>query len=226
MRANPTAYLQSLPANSIERIEVITNPSAKYRPDGAGGIINIVLKGAADGWEGSVQGNAGNLDRYTGNLNLNLTKGDVSVFGNYGIRHTTTPQDITDVRIDRDGNGNDINSFYRVTEENYKELSHIANGGIVFPMWEGGNMEISGEYFRADSDNKSKFKTITEDLLTNEVSEFDTDRTFDGFEQEWQVGAAFEQEFEKEDHVLAIEAAYGKYEEQEDNYFDITYTRA
>ena len=51
MRANPTAYLQSLPANSIERIEVITNPSAKYRPDGAGGIINIVLKGAADGCE-------------------------------------------------------------------------------------------------------------------------------------------------------------------------------
>ncbi|MDB5230599.1 MAG: TonB-dependent receptor, partial [Chitinophagaceae bacterium] len=36
--------LQQLPANSIERIEVITNPSARYRPDGTSGIINIVLK--------------------------------------------------------------------------------------------------------------------------------------------------------------------------------------
>ena len=36
--------LQQLPANSIERIEVITNPSARFKPDGTSGIINIVLK--------------------------------------------------------------------------------------------------------------------------------------------------------------------------------------
>ena len=36
--------LQQIPANSSERIEVITNPSARYRPDGTSGIINIVLK--------------------------------------------------------------------------------------------------------------------------------------------------------------------------------------
>jgi outer membrane receptor protein involved in Fe transport len=39
-------YLQQLPANSLDRIEVITNPSAKYSASGTGGIINIVLKGA------------------------------------------------------------------------------------------------------------------------------------------------------------------------------------
>lgn len=224
MRANAKAYLESMPANSIERIEVITNPSAKYRPDGAGGIINIVLKGAADGWEGSIQGNAGNLDRYTGNVALNYSKEDFSIFGNYGIRHTTTPQDIFDDRIERDGSGKDLSTFNSNIDETYKELSHIATGGVIFPLWEGSTMEISGEYFRADSDNKSHALTQEEDLIEGEKSTFTTDRKFDGFEEEWQAAAAFEHEFEKEDHVLAIEAAYGRYDETEENEFDFKYT--
>ncbi len=41
---NMAEALEQLPANSIERIEVITNPSARFKPDGTSGIINIVLK--------------------------------------------------------------------------------------------------------------------------------------------------------------------------------------
>jgi len=224
MRANPTAYLQSIPANSIEYIEVITNPSARYRPDGAGGIINIVLKGAADGWEGSVQGNVGNLSRYTGNVDLSYSKNDISVFGNYGFRHTTTPQDITDIRTEKDGNGNVLNDFNRKTEENYKEFSNILNGGVIFPMGEGSSLEISGEYFHLGADNNSTGNTVTSDKESDEDSEFTTDRIFKGFEEEWQMAAAFEHEFEEEDHTLAIEAAFGRYDEEEDNYFDEKFT--
>jgi len=65
--------LQQLPANSIERIEVITNPSARYKPDGTSGIINIVLKkNTKGGLNGSIQANAGTQDRYNGNVSLNL----------------------------------------------------------------------------------------------------------------------------------------------------------
>ena len=42
-----SALLQSLPANSVEKVEVMTNPSAKYDPDGTAGMINIVLKKSA-----------------------------------------------------------------------------------------------------------------------------------------------------------------------------------
>ncbi len=218
MRANATAYLESLPASSIERIEVITNPSAKYRPDGAGGIINIVLKGAADGWEGSVQGNVGNLDRYNGNIALNYTKEDVSIFGTYSIRHAITPQDITDIRIEKE-NGTTLSDFNRKTDEEYRELSQIATAGIIFPAGEGSTIELSGEYFYADADNSSTGETTVKDFVEQENSFFNTDRIFKGFEQEYQVAGAFEHEFEKEDHVLAIEVAYGRYNEEEKNDF-------
>lgn len=61
--------LDALPANSIEKIEVVTNPSAKYDPDGTSGIINIVLKkNRAKGFNGLV-----GLTGATGNLaNVNL----------------------------------------------------------------------------------------------------------------------------------------------------------
>ena len=61
-------------------------------------------------------------------------------------------------------------------------------------------------------------------METGEISAWTTDRVFDGFEQEWQVGAAFEHEFGNEDHNLAIDFAYGRYDEEEDNYFDENFT--
>ncbi|MEM9986928.1 MAG: TonB-dependent receptor plug domain-containing protein [Bacteroidota bacterium] len=49
-QGDPSNFLNQLPANGIENIEILTTPSAKYDPDGAAGIINITTrKGAADG---------------------------------------------------------------------------------------------------------------------------------------------------------------------------------
>ena len=79
--------LQNLPANSIERIEVITNPSARYRPDGTSGIINIVLKkNVRNGFNGTVSLNAGNKDRYNGNISLNYRPAKMNLFASYSFR--------------------------------------------------------------------------------------------------------------------------------------------
>lgn len=68
-----TSVLDNIPADNIERIEVITNPSAKYDPEGVVGIINIVLKkNMLLGYGGMVQANAGTLDKYNGSINLNV----------------------------------------------------------------------------------------------------------------------------------------------------------
>src|SRR6185312_11837073 len=68
--------LQSLPAASIESVEVITNPSAKYDAQGLTGIINIITKKDKKmGINGNVTLGAGTADKYNGNLGLNMRKG-------------------------------------------------------------------------------------------------------------------------------------------------------
>lgn len=61
--------LQQLPASSIENIEIITNPSAKYNPEGTAGIINIIMKeNKLKGISGIITADAGTQDRYGGDL--------------------------------------------------------------------------------------------------------------------------------------------------------------
>ena len=65
------SYLKTLPANVIERIEVVPNPSAKYDPEGMAGIINIALKSQVDlGYSGGGTAQAANDKRYNGGGNL------------------------------------------------------------------------------------------------------------------------------------------------------------
>ncbi len=80
-----SALLQSLPGNSVEKIEVMTNPSAKYDPDGTAGMINIVLKKSAlQGLNGSVNASYSGANRVRAGLNLNYKVDDVNFFFNAG----------------------------------------------------------------------------------------------------------------------------------------------
>jgi hypothetical protein len=75
-------YLQQLPAEQIDRVEVIANPSARYAAEGQGGIVNIVMKrGTGLGVSGSVALNAGTRNQQGGSGNINFEKGRLSLFG-------------------------------------------------------------------------------------------------------------------------------------------------
>ena len=79
------SYLKSLPANVVERVEVIPNPSAKQDPEGMAGIINIVLRQAADlGWSAGANVAAANRDRYNGSGNVGYQGGPLTLFASYG----------------------------------------------------------------------------------------------------------------------------------------------
>lgn len=79
--------LAQIPASSMESVELVTNPSAKYDPEGTSGIINIVLKKKQDtGYNSVVSVNAGTGDRYNGSINLNYRQNNWNFYGSFDAR--------------------------------------------------------------------------------------------------------------------------------------------
>ncbi|KQC01063.1 outer membrane beta-barrel family protein [Pedobacter sp. Hv1] len=79
--------LEQIPASTIEKIEVITNPSARYEAQGGAGIINIVLKkNSQTGLNGSIQAGIGDPTNYNGNVNLSYKTEKINLFSNIGVR--------------------------------------------------------------------------------------------------------------------------------------------
>ena len=80
------AYLKQIPANIVERIEVVPNPSAKYDPEGMAGIINIVLKANADlGLSGGLNTGFATASRFNVGTNVGYQAGKLTLFGTYGF---------------------------------------------------------------------------------------------------------------------------------------------
>ncbi|MFT4252334.1 MAG: outer membrane beta-barrel protein, partial [Caulobacter sp.] len=80
--------LQAMPADQIDRVEVMTNPSAAFRPDGTAGIINLVTKKTRKpGGTGTVRLNASTDGRYNGGVSGNYVKDKLTLSGDIGLRH-------------------------------------------------------------------------------------------------------------------------------------------
>ena len=90
---NGKTLLDALPAGSIERIEIVTNPSAKYDPDGTSGIINIVLKkNKLKGFNGLLNANLGSGNLKGGNVadggfSLSYRNSFFNIYGSYNGRY-------------------------------------------------------------------------------------------------------------------------------------------
>ena len=100
---NKGQALQSLPADSIERVEVITNPSAEFRADGSAGVINLISKKAKGvGRTGSVRLTAGDGDRYAASANLGYNANRLTVTSDLSVRQDGQKSHATDERLQTD----------------------------------------------------------------------------------------------------------------------------
>jgi outer membrane receptor protein involved in Fe transport len=80
------AFLAQLPANMVDRVEVIPNPSAKFDPEGMAGIVNVVLRQNTElGLSGGVTAGGGSTGQVNVSGNLGYQKGPLTLFGNYGF---------------------------------------------------------------------------------------------------------------------------------------------
>jgi outer membrane receptor protein involved in Fe transport len=223
LRMNSIVALQQIPANTIERIEVITNPSAKYKPDGVGGIINIVLKkNTTRGMNGILMASAGNQGRYNANLSLNYNTGKMNLHGSYGFRHSDTPRLRSDERIRRDSLEETLSFFDYNEREEDRSYAHVFNGGFDYDLNENNRFSFTGSLYVKDSREETNANTIYRDAFREVTSLFTSHITKTEPEVEYELSAVFEHTFD-EDHTLSLEANLDNYREKEDVFFTDRY---
>jgi len=136
------AILQQIPASSIESIEVITNPSAKYDPDGMSGIINIVMKkNKISGFNGGVTAGVGTRDKYNGSANISYRNKKMNAYVNYGYRLNNRTMDGYSLRK----NILSDTTFYlkESSASNRRNTSHNVKGGMEFYLNEKNTIGAS-----------------------------------------------------------------------------------
>ncbi len=142
---NRAQILEQLPAETIEKIEVITNPSAKYSPEGTAGIINIVLKkDRKAGYYGSVQAGVDTRGSYnlSSNYNYNSSKLDAyasvsfrsrrNKSGSFSDRIYYSDIDTTFLNQESEGRNNGSHLFSRAGATwHFTPVDHLTIGGIL-----------------------------------------------------------------------------------------------
>jgi hypothetical protein len=134
-----TDVLRQLPADAIERVEVITSPSARYDAEGIAGILNIILrKEKTLGFNGSINGSLGNPDLASISANLNLRTEKFNIFNTTGYRYSSSP-----------GNGY-FDTRYNTTDEITPTYERIIEDRDIQRLNRGFNTNLGLEYYLDD----------------------------------------------------------------------------
>lgn len=210
-----TDALNQLPAEAIERIEVITSPSARYDAEGTAGIINIILKqDSILGFNGSVAANIGypTTGGITANINYRARK--FNIFTNTGYSYR-----------DFLGSGRNYNTFensiYSSTLET-RESSRIRKGfntnlGIEYFINDKSSFTVSGFANIRDGDDittaitQKNILNLLAERSVREEREFEDDKTY-------QAAFNYTNNFNSDGHKLTVDFQYDHKDEVENSY--------
>ncbi|WP_131537695.1 TonB-dependent receptor domain-containing protein [Pedobacter nototheniae] len=205
---NVAQILQSIPASSIESVEVITNPSAKYDAEGQSGIINIVLKKNTKlGFNGSAAVTAGNRDNYNANTNLSFQNSKVNLYGNYSYRYGN-----------RIGGGyQDI--FYKQptnttvfanqnTTSSSLDKGHNAKAGLDYYLTQKSVISLSGSYNSRENDRDELTDIQQLSSSRNTVLNSYTTNKNNGSGNSYDLNLDFNQKFKKPKEELTFNFGY------------------
>jgi outer membrane receptor protein involved in Fe transport len=207
--------LKTIPSTSIKKIELITNPSAKYNPEGMSGIINIVLhKNANDGFNASINSGVtiAEAPKTNNSINMNYRTGKVNFFGTYG---NNFGEQFNDGEIERFGN-NPMRQLIDIVNDN---KSHLFKAGMDFYINDKNTISVytNQNYF---SGNGVIDLDITSPDPENELfqqSKYFTDN------QDGAYNIAYKKLFNKDGETLDIEINHDYYREVQRGEFTTDY---
>ena len=212
--------LEQMPATTIDKIEVITNPSARFKPDGTSGIINIIMKkNTKIGFNGTVTGNVGNKNRYNGSINLNYKPGRLNIFGNYSIRRDNrTRMNMIDRQV-LDSTGKIRGYYYEPNQSFSKPLGHKASIGTEYTLnlhnSIGGSVNYSYRFMKKEEVVNKYFYNLNHTI----IQQYDRLRYDPETEIEKDASIFWQHNFNKEGHEIHFEYNRSRQDELEDNHY-------
>ncbi|RKS03670.1 TonB-dependent receptor domain-containing protein [Flavobacterium sp. 102] len=210
--------LQQIPSSSIKQIELITNPSAKYNPEGMSGIINIILhKNSQEGFNGSINSGVtfGVTPKVNSALNLNYKVGKVNFYTNYGFNHGQNEND------------GYINSFRPLLENNQKfggsnlNTSHLIKLGMDYFINEKNTISFyTNQNIVNGGGNGFTFADYENSLLRDSRQTSDSDT--ENYTQTYDV--AYKHDFTKKGETFDFQANFSTTKSPEITDYEFTQT--
>lgn len=193
--------LKQIPSNQIQRVEIITNPSAKYEADGKSGIINIVMvKGKKKGYNVALSTGyeQGKKSRFNNSLTANVNTGSFNFFGNYS--YNKRPSEFH----------GSLNNF----DTNFKSAIDILNND------ESQAGKIGFDWFINDKTALTIYTNqwfgkgnglIGSDMVNTKTQEFyPNNSNFDGDWRSQDYSLNFKRDFDKADHNIVLDAFFSR----------------
>ncbi|WP_299554953.1 TonB-dependent receptor [Seonamhaeicola sp.] len=200
---NSAEALQQLPAEAIEKVEVITSPSARYEAEGTAGILNIILRRSKlQGLNGSMTANVGYPESRGISGNINYRTGDVNFFNTSSYRYNDSPGYwYNDVEYF------DINTPDLDEKRDWNRISEgiTTNAGIEWYINETASLTAAVVYRDSDNEWNSFNRMIQFDKINNTTT---TNIRLDpelGKNNTIQYSLNFTKNFDKTDHILTLD---------------------
>jgi outer membrane receptor protein involved in Fe transport len=213
---NVADALKLLPADAVEKVEVITNPSARYDAEGGGGIINIVIrKGKSNGINGSIIVSTGDPENYGVSTSLNKKGTNFNLFSNFGYNYRNNPgNSLTNAEY---FNSDGTTSRYineRRTNERLSE-GYNANFGIDLNLSKSLTWTNALTFRESSGKNPDNVFFYNYDALQNPT--FVRNRLNDANSDEFSIEytSNFTKKFEKDGHQLTVDIAVSQNRENE-----------
>lgn len=208
--------LQQIPSTSIKSIELITNPSAKYNPEGMSGIINIVLnKNSNIGFNGNVNLGVtrGENTRINGSLDMNYKTGKVNFFLNFGANDGKRDNYGDVLRSSKDESGNvilddDIYQKFSFKSDNNSQL--LKFGADIYLNTKNTLSFYTTQNFRDGLFNGSTKIYRGTEMDYHSLMKSESNNSTGTYNFNYKI------DFEKEGHNLEFEATYSKSDSPED----------
>ena len=215
-----STFIKQLPADAIEKVEVITSPSARYEAEGSGGIINIILRKSKKlGLNGSLSANTGDPKANSLSSNINYRNGKINFFNSSSIYDRLRPGNSSG--ITEYYNGDNPSTFF--SENRYRERDskgYFVNNG--FEWYIDDNTSLVGSFYYNDykSDNLES-NTINElDENSNILNSITQNDMEDDVDNNREYNINFERKFNDDGQKITIDFQFENSKEWENSIID------